>query len=57
MAAMGASVNPLGLPEWIPAFQTGMAEVVLTVISYALPSGLTKVAPVMSRNGSAKGLR
>ena len=47
--AMGASVNPLGLPEWIPAFQTGMADVVLTTITYGLPSGLTKVAPVVSR--------
>ena len=47
--SQGASVNPLGLPEWIPAFQTGMADVVLTAITYALPSGLTKVAPVASR--------
>lgn len=47
--SMGASVNPLGLPEWIPAFQTGMADVVLTTITYALPSGLTKVANVASR--------
>ena len=46
---MGASVNPLGLPEWIPAFQTGMADVVLTTITFGLPSGLTKVAPVVSR--------
>ena len=48
-SSMGASVNPLGLPEWIPAFQTGMADVVLTTITYGLPSGLTKVAPVVSR--------
>jgi TRAP-type C4-dicarboxylate transport system substrate-binding protein len=48
-SSMGANVNPLGLPEWIPAFQTGMAEVVLTTITYGLPSGLTKVAPVVSR--------
>ncbi len=47
--SLGASVNPLGLPEWIPAFQTGMANVVLTTITYGLPSGLTKVAPVVSR--------
>ena len=53
-SSMGASVNPLGLPEWIPAFQTGMADVVLTAITYALPSGLTKVAPVISR---VNGLR
>jgi TRAP-type transport system periplasmic protein len=46
---MGASVNPLGLPEWIPAFQTGMADVVFTTITYGLPSGLTKVAPVVSK--------
>ncbi len=48
-SSLGASVNPLGLPEWIPAFQTGMANVVLTTITYGLPSGLTKVAPVVSR--------
>ena len=47
--SMGANPNPLGLPEWIPAFQTGLAEAVLTPITYALPSGLTKVAPVISR--------
>lgn len=47
--SMGASANPLGLPELIPAFQTGMADVVLTTITYALPSGLTKVASVASR--------
>jgi TRAP-type transport system periplasmic protein len=48
---LGASPAPLGLPEWIPAFQTGMAEVVNTPITYALPSGLTKVAPVVTRLG------
>jgi TRAP-type C4-dicarboxylate transport system substrate-binding protein len=47
--SMGASVNPLGLPEWIPAFQTGMVDVVLTTITFGLPSGMTKVAPVASR--------
>jgi TRAP-type transport system periplasmic protein len=47
--SMGASVSPLGLPEWIPAFQTGMVDVVLTTITQALPSGLTKVTPVTSR--------
>ena len=48
---LGSSATPLGLPEWIPAFQTGMAEVVNTPITYALPSGLTKVAPVVTRLG------
>ena len=51
--SQGASPAPLGLPEWIPAFQTGMAEVVLTPITFALPSGLTKVAPVATRTGLA----
>jgi TRAP-type C4-dicarboxylate transport system substrate-binding protein len=47
--SMGASVNPLGLPEWIPSFQTGMVDVVMTPITYALPSGLVKVAPVATK--------
>jgi TRAP-type C4-dicarboxylate transport system substrate-binding protein len=49
--SLGATAIPLGLPEWIPAFQTGMAQVVMTPITYALPSGLTKVAPVATRWG------
>ncbi len=49
--SLGATPVPLGLPEWIPAFQTGMASVVMTPITYALPSGLTKVAPVATRWG------
>ena len=48
-SSQGANPNPLGLPEWIPAFQTGLAEVVFTPITFALPSGLTKVAPVATR--------
>ncbi len=47
--SVGANPNPLGLPEWIPAFQTGLAEAVFTPITYALPSGLTKVATVATR--------
>ncbi|MFN0185689.1 MAG: TRAP transporter substrate-binding protein, partial [Aquabacterium sp.] len=50
-STLGSAATPLGLPEWIPAFQTGMAEVVGTPITYALPSGLTKVAPVVTRLG------
>ena len=49
--SLGATAIPLGLPEWIPAFQTGMAQVVMTPITFALPSGLTKVAPVATRWG------
>ena len=51
-SALGASPTPLGLPEWIPAFQTGMSEVVLTAITSALPMGLTKVAPVITKVGA-----
>ena len=51
-SSLGASPTPLGLPEWIPAFQTGMSEVVLTTITSALPMGLTKVAPVVTRVGA-----
>jgi TRAP-type C4-dicarboxylate transport system substrate-binding protein len=50
-ASLGATAVPLGLPEWIPAFQTGMVQVVQTPITFALPSGLTKVAPVATRWG------
>jgi TRAP-type C4-dicarboxylate transport system substrate-binding protein len=50
-ASLGTTAVPLGLPEWIPAFQTGMVQVVQTPITYALPSGLTKVAPVATRWG------
>lgn len=44
-----ANPNPLVLPDWIPAFQTGLAEVVFTTITYALPPGLIKVASVATR--------
>ena len=48
-SSMGANATPLGLPEVIPAFQTGLAEVAILPITYALPAGVTKVAPVMTR--------
>lgn len=48
-SSQGANPNPLGLPEWIPAFQTGLAEVVLTTITSSLPMGLSKVATVATR--------
>lgn len=50
-SSLGGNANPMGLPEWIPAMQTGLAEVVMTTITSALPMGLTKVAPVISRIG------
>ena len=45
----GANANPLGLPEWIPSFQTGLAEVVLTPVTTSVPSGLNKFATVVTR--------
>ena len=48
-ASQGANANILGLPEWIPAFQTGLAEVVLTTVTSALPMGLSKTATVATR--------
>ena len=48
-ASQGANANILGLPEWVPAFQTGLAEVVLTTITSSLPMGLSKTANVATR--------
>ncbi len=48
-AALSANANPMGLPEWIPAMQTGLAEVVMTTVTSALPMGLTKVATTATR--------
>ena len=49
--AFGSNAIPIGLPEWIPSLQTGLVEVIGSPITFALPSGLTKVAPVVSRVG------
>jgi TRAP-type transport system periplasmic protein len=48
-SSLGANPNPMGIPEWIPAFQTGLGEIVMTPITLALPSGLSKVATVATR--------
>ena len=48
---VGSNPIPLGLPEWIPSIQTGLVEVIGSPITFALPSGLTKVAPVATRVG------
>lgn len=45
----GGYPNPLALPEFIPAYQTGLAEVSLLPITYALPTGLSKIATVATR--------
>ena len=48
---VGSNPIPLCLPEWIPSIQTGLVEVIGSPITFALPSGLTKVAPVATRVG------
>lgn len=45
----GANPNVMGVPEWIPGLQTGLVEAVLTPITTALPSGLSKFATVATR--------
>ncbi|MCW5746320.1 MAG: TRAP transporter substrate-binding protein [Alphaproteobacteria bacterium] len=47
--ALGANPNPLGITEWASAHQTGLVDVSAAPITYYFPSGLGKVAPVMTR--------
>lgn len=46
---LGANPTPIGITEIASAFQTGLADVNATVVTFYLPSGLAKVAPVMTR--------
>ncbi|MBM3648636.1 MAG: hypothetical protein FJX11_12675 [Alphaproteobacteria bacterium] len=46
---LGANPTPIGITEIASAFQTGLADVNATVVTFYLPSGLAKVAPVLSR--------
>lgn len=48
-AALGANPTPIGITEIASAFQTGLTDVNATVVTFYLPSGLAKVAPVLSR--------
>lgn len=48
-AALGANPNHIGITEISSAFQTGLVDVNATVITFYLPSGLAKVAPVLTR--------
>ncbi|MBN9516604.1 MAG: TRAP transporter substrate-binding protein [Alphaproteobacteria bacterium] len=48
-AALGANPTPIGITEIASAFQTGLTDVNSTVVTFYLPSGLAKVAPVLSR--------
>lgn len=49
----GANPAVLGVPEWVPGFQTGMIDLVSATITLAQPSGLTKVAPVATQTGAS----
>lgn len=48
-SALGANPNPIGITEIASAFQTGLVDVQSTVVTFYLPSGLAKVAPVLTR--------
>jgi len=48
-STLGANPTPIGITEIASAFQTGLTDVNSTVITFYLPSGLAKVAPVLSR--------
>ena len=48
-ATLGANPTPIGITEIASAFQTGLTDINATVITFYLPSGLAKVAPVLSR--------
>lgn len=46
---LGANSSPLGITEWAPSFQSGALDAVGTPSTFYVPSGLNKVAPVLSR--------
>jgi TRAP-type transport system periplasmic protein len=48
-STLGANPNPIGITEQAAAFQSGLADVQATVVTFYLPSGLNKVAPVLTR--------
>jgi len=48
-STLGANPSPIGITEIASAFQTGLVDVNSTVVTFYLPSGLAKVAPVLSR--------
>ncbi|UYN97057.1 MAG: TRAP transporter substrate-binding protein [Enhydrobacter sp.] len=47
--ALGANPNPLGITEWASAHQTGLVDVSDAPVTFYVPSGLGKVAPVYTR--------
>ena len=48
-SALGANPNAIGITEIASAFQSGLVDVQSTVVTFYLPSGLNKVAPVLTR--------
>ncbi len=48
-SALGANPNPIGITEIASAFQTGLVDVQASVVTFYLPSGLNKVAPVLTK--------
>ncbi|MBL8381568.1 MAG: TRAP transporter substrate-binding protein [Burkholderiales bacterium] len=47
--ALGANSSPLGITEWAPAFQSGAVDLTGTPATFYVPSGLNKIAPVLTR--------
>jgi TRAP-type C4-dicarboxylate transport system substrate-binding protein len=48
-SALGANPNAIGITEIASAFQSGLVDVQASVVTFYLPSGLNKVAPVLTR--------
>jgi TRAP-type transport system periplasmic protein len=48
-SSLGANPNPIGITEIAAAFQTGLVDVNATVVTFYMPSGLNKIAPVITR--------
>jgi TRAP-type transport system periplasmic protein len=47
--ALGANPVFLGVPEWASSMQTGMVDFIGPPMALYVPSGLNKIAPVLSR--------
>lgn len=47
--ALGVNSSPLGITEWAPAFTSGAVDVLGTPATFYVPSGLNKIAPVLTR--------
>lgn len=49
--ALGANPTFVGVPEWASSLQTGMVDFTGPPMALYVPSGLNKIAPVLSRVG------